>query len=306
MIRRRLAAAAALLACVVAPLSRGEILVSMTTNKAAYRPGEALDISITATNTAAQDVVLHFSDGRQAEYVLDGVYHWPEAWTLALTSRTIPANSSFTWTFRHNWDWRDLTLGAHAASGQVIGRGQAGPVNFDVVAPTLPTTPFTIDFEHAPGGGGPVQSVTQYWPQGVHFRSIGAGLFPNRPGIYDGHLAINTASYPPGFNIVADFDMPVHGVAADVSAAAGVKITLIAKDKAGNILDTAVSDPVAVLGSYVPVSVNSSTPIASVEWWPSNERSTVIVDNVAISMPEPGGMIVLVWGGLLLLRRSRG
>jgi hypothetical protein len=282
---------------------RADIIVSMSTDRSVYRLGEALDVNVTATNTADQDVVLNFRDGRQGHYTLDDVYHFPQGWTLALTSRPIPANSSYTWSFRHNWLSYDLNVGTHRAAGGVAGYGDAGPVNFDVVAPTLPTSAFTIDFDKAPGSQAPVQSLTEYWPLGVHFRSNTTANPPRRPGIYDGHLAINSTTYPPGFNIAADFDMSIHGASADVSAAMGVQITMIAKDKDGNVLDTAISDPVPALGSFVPVSVSSTRDIATVEWWPSNQGSTVMVDNLALAMPEPSGTVLIALGSALLLRR---
>jgi hypothetical protein len=197
-----------------------------------------------------------------------------------------------------------MGLGSHRATGGVAGYGDAGPVNFDVVAPTLPTQGFAIDFDKAPGGDAPVQSITEYWPLGVHFRSQSTANPPRRPGIYDGVLKINSTTYPPGFNIAADFDMSIHGASADVSAATGVQITMIAKDKDGIVLDTAVSDPVPSLGSFVPVSVISKSPIATIEWWPSNQQSTVMLDNLAIEMPEPGGIAMIVLAGAVLARRG--
>jgi hypothetical protein len=299
----QLRAVIVLAAVVGASNLRADIIVSMSTDKSVYRPGEALSVNVTATNTSDQDALLRFVDGRQGHYTLDDAYHFPEGWTLALTSRAIPANSSYTWSLRHNWLAYNLNVGTHRAAGGVAGYGDAGPVNFDVVAPTLPTSGFTIDFENAPGSQAPVQSLTEYWPLGVHFRSNTTANPPRRPGIYDGHLAINSTTYPPGFNIAADFDMSIHGASADVSAAVGVQITMIAKDKDGNVLDTSVSDPVPALGSFVPVSVSSTRDIATVEWWPSNQGSTVMVDNLALAMPEPGGMVLIALGTALLLRR---
>ena len=284
--------------------ARGDIIVSMGTNKSAYHPGEALDVNITATNTAAQDVVLNFSDGRQGHYTLDDAYHFPQGWILALTSQRVPANSSYTWSFRHNWQAYNMGLGTHRATGGVAGYGDAGPVNFDVVAPTLPTQGFAIDFDKAPGSDAPVQSITEYWPLGVRFRSDTTASIPRRPGIQNGHLQINSTTYPPGFNIAADFDMSIHGASADVSAAIGVQVTMIAKDKDGIVLDTAISDPVPALGSFVPVSVISKSPIATIEWWPSNQQSTVMLDNLAIEMPEPGGVVMVAVAGAILFRRG--
>ena len=284
--------------------ARADIIVSMATDKAVYRPGEALDVNITATNTANQDVVLNFSDGRQGHYTFDNVYNFPEGWILALTSRQVPANSSYTWSFRHNWHSYNLAVGAHRATGGVAGYGQAGPVNFDVVAPTLPTSGFSIDFDKAPGSDAPVQSITEYWPLGVRFRSESTANPPRRPGIHDGVLKTNSTTYPPGFNIAADFDMSIHGATADVSAAVGVQITMIARNKDGNVLDTAISDPVPALGSFVPVSVSAKGDIATIEWWPSNQNSSVMVDNLAIEMPEPS-LGVMLGVGLLMLARRR-
>jgi hypothetical protein len=196
-----------------------------------------------------------------------------------------------------------MAPGTHRATGGVAGYGDAGPVNFDVVAPTLPTQAFAIDFDKAPGRDAPVQSTTEYWPLGVRFRSESTPGTTRRPVIQNGHLQINSTTYPPGFNIAADFDMNIHGASADVSAATGVQITMIAKDKDGLVLDTAISDPVPELGSFVPVSVISKSPIATIEWWPSNQQSTVMLDNLAIAMPEPTTAVLLGFGLLMLARR---
>ena len=274
-----------------------EILVSTSLDKSVYRRGEALDIHVTATNTSDEDVLLRFNDGRQARYNIDGTIEFPEGWTLALTERAIGANSSYTWTFRHDWLWRDLSLGSHGVVGGVIGQGEAGPVPFEVVGASLPTSGFLIDFDKE-------ESLSEFWPVGVRFRS-NTSNGSSRPGIQDGHLRVNSTTYPPGFNIAADLEIPVHGISADVSAAVGVSITMVAKDAAGNVLDTSVSEPVAALGSFVPVSVSSDGAIASVEWWPSNERSAVMVDNVALSMPEPGGMVLVGLFAMVSGRRGR-
>src|SRR5687767_6426987 len=178
--------AVSVVALLVPVWAGAEILVSTSLDKSEFRRGERLDIHVTATNTSPEDVLLRFNDGRQARYNIDGTIEYSEGWTLALTQRPIPANSSFTWTFRHDWFWRDLSLGSHNVVGGVIGQGEAGPVPFQVVAPMLPTSGFSIDFNQE-------ESISEYWPVGVHFRS-NTSNGSSRPGIHDGHLKINSGT----------------------------------------------------------------------------------------------------------------
>src|SRR5688572_3058089 len=84
--------AVSVVASLVPVWAGAEILVSTSLDKSEFRRGERLDIHVTATNTSPEDVLLRFNDGRQARYNIDGTIEYPEAWTMALTQRAIPAN----------------------------------------------------------------------------------------------------------------------------------------------------------------------------------------------------------------------
>jgi hypothetical protein len=79
-----------------------------------------------------------------------------------------------------------------------------------------------IDFETLPDGS-PTQwddlIGDSYAPWGVTFGSVGVNDMPRFRDGYnaDGMFANTThASYPPGFNIIADLTVPVYTVSADV------------------------------------------------------------------------------------------
>ncbi len=150
-----------------------------------------------------------------------------------------------------------------------------------------------IDFEQLPDGTptapGPIADDYTAW--GVHFRSIGVDQsespeYANDPsrGTY---AYAGTCSYPTGFNIVADFDMPAYAVSAYVNTAAGETIRLVAKDANGVVLDSVVSPPTPETHALVgPVELTCDTPIASIECWPQFTNAAVGLDNLRIVVDE--------------------
>lgn len=103
------------------------------------------------------------------------------------------------------------------------------------------------------------------------------------------------------YNIAADFQTPVFAVSAGVSGVAGHAISMIAKDAFGNVLDTDTSLAIPELGTFLPLRVESILPIASVEWW-SLGNQPLRVDNIAVTVPEPGSATMLAIAGALLAR----
>ena len=290
------------------------ITVSVATDKAAYVPGELLLVDITAYNPNDFDITLDFSSSLQAEYTMDSVYTNPQVAYQAFTNVTIPANGSYTWSQPHLWSDYDLGIGTHEVVGRVVGRGTSQPYAFDVIAPTLPTSDLTIDFEHLPDGRDLVNSLgDEYAAWGVHFHEARSGLpEAGRVSVHrsddNQYAAAVSCTYPPGFNIVADFDMSVHGISADVSSAAGMTVTMVAKDADGEIIASVESDVIAAYQEFVTVSLDGVTkdrPIASVEWYASQENAAVFVDNIHLSLPEPATLALLVPAGLVMLRRGR-
>ena len=143
-----------------------------------------------------------------------------------------------------------------------------------------------IDFEGAPTGPGrprgPIGATFADW--GVIFYSIGVPRAPyfyyNAYGNDGGYASHYFTTYPPGFNIVADFVNPLFAITSDVSCAAGITVTMIAKDNKGNVLASVTSQPAPQTFWTGPISIRSEVPIASVEWWPSIPNSGVGIDNL--------------------------
>ncbi len=305
-------AAALICALAVCQAQADPLEVMVATDKPAYVVGELLVVSITARNPNDYDTVINFSSGLQAQYTMDGVYKAPTIATQALTSVSILAHASHTWSFGHLWAEYGLDIGTHNVVGAVIGRGGTQPYSFEVVAPTLPTSDVLIDFKHLPDGRALPKTghlADEYAAWGVHFRKATSGEMDNIAVYEKGgnqYAAAVSCTYPPGFNIIATFDMPVHGVSADVSSAAGMTITMVAKDSDGQIIDSVVSDVVSEAGEFVgAIELLSETPIASVEWWPSQQNAAVYVDDIHVMVPEPATLSLLTLGGLALLRRRR-
>jgi len=286
------------------------LVITVATDKPAYVAGELLVVSITAHNPNDSDMVLSFNSGLQAQYTMDGVYKAPTIATMAFTRVSIPPHASHTWSYGHLWAEYGLDIGTHTVVGTVIGRADSQPYSFEVIAPTLPTSDVLIDFENLPDGRAmPGGLYDAYAAWGVHFGKVKSGGM-ERISVCEksGNLyaAATSCTYPPGFNMIATFDMPVRGISADVSSAAGMTITMVAKDSDGQIIDSVVSDVVSEAGEFVgSIELLSEVPIASVEWWPSEQNAAVFVDNIHVMVPGSATLSLLTLGGLPLLRRRR-
>jgi len=290
-----MAIAIALTVSLPARVAWGEELdVSVWTDRQTYYVGQTIQVGVEAYNPNPYDVTLYFGSTLQAQYMMDDSYVAPPGGRTVLTERVIPATGSYTWIHHHPWYDYDLNVGSHTLAGRVLGLGSRPGAPFDVVQPVLPDRNFTMDFETLPDGSEPVHPrvYKDYAAWGVYFRSIssaGRSPMPSRRTYNDNsYVKISSCSYPPGFNIVADFQMPVYGVRADVTCAEGRTVTMVAKDADGNVLGSIVSDPVPGYRMFVDrVELNSQTPIASMEWWPSEERASVGVDNLVVFVTGP-------------------
>jgi hypothetical protein len=163
---------------------------------------------------------------------------------------------------------------------------------FEVVAPVLPTSSFLIDFDTHPDSLAQPAAIEEYWSYGVRFRTGDGVSYSPRPGIGrigdNSVLEINSTTYPPGFNIIADLDMPVYGASVDVTSAAGVRVTMIARDRDGNELGKVESNPVPAVNELLgPLTFVSDVPIATLEWWPSQSNATVKIDDLFLSLTTP-------------------
>jgi hypothetical protein len=102
------------------------ITVTAATDKSQYRPGEAIDFSITAHNSDGADANLTFGSSLQSIYFIDSSYFFPQVGLTVITARSIPANGSYTWTYRHPWTDYNIPLGSHDFHGLLEG-GHDGP-----------------------------------------------------------------------------------------------------------------------------------------------------------------------------------
>src|SRR5262245_61448034 len=161
--------------------SRAEIIVNTSLDHASFNPGQAMDVHVTATNPDDVPVTLLFDSNIQAQYLLDGIYMFPQAGFPDPSVRVIPANSSYTWTYRHDWYGYNLPLGSSSLVGRVRGYGDSPALNVPVVPPTLPTFSFVADFDTLPGTSAAVQSDSEYWPFGIHLRSENDDPVHRRP-----------------------------------------------------------------------------------------------------------------------------
>jgi hypothetical protein len=248
--------------------------VEVATAKPNYYPGEYLEVLITVTNQAT----LHFGSTLQTIYTMDGVYTPGLVGDLILTSATTPR----TWTNTHWWGDYNLALGIHTVVGTVIEYGTSPPATFGVVEAPTPEGDFLVDFETIPATSSRMADLMAYYACGVRFRTS-----QGRPcGIR--HEESNSwvtgfDPYPTGFHVVADFTRPVFGARAKVAAAGGCQMTMIAKNATGQVLATAVCPPITQSGQFAQsLSVKTTEPIASLEWWPSNPRSMVGVDDLFV------------------------
>ena len=158
-----------------------------------------------------------------------------------------------------------------------------------IFAATVCAAGVTIDFETLPNGNPvPVgESIADsYAPWGVTFWSDGSTIMPafttgyNAQGVF---AWCSRTTYPPGFNIMADFSVNVLTVSADAMTSRGNTVTMVVKDANGAVLDSVESGP-APSGFWVgTLTLTTSTPIASVEWWPSVQNASVGIDNLSFA-----------------------
>jgi hypothetical protein len=280
-------------------IASAQINVTVTTNKDTYILGEPVQIFITATNKGDEDVTLEFPNSGVCNYRMDGVYTPIFAHADVLTDVVIPAGESKTWSFRHNLEEYPLEIGDHRVSGTIlnVGRGRA---EFEVVEGEAMEEDILIDFT-PPSEDDSEDADSEAWVYAswaIEFRSaqdpdqeenpaIGPSLTEDEGNYY---LKVGRCTYPPGYNIIADFQYPIAGASMRVSSAAECTVTVIAKDADGNVLHTAESPEVSAVGEFVAIpEFRTDTPIASLEWWPSDERATVMVDDLLlIALPAEG------------------
>lgn len=272
------------------------IEVSVATDSPAYVVGDPLLYTVTATNPSSAPVTLTWPSTYQANFVVDGQYTLQGFGFAVITERVIPAGGSVDWDFLHSWSQYTLTPGDHSVIGQVVNHGFSDQAAlFSVAAPDPVTDDVFLDFESYPngvatsGGGGLTYG---YWEeafvrQGVRFSSEGGSV--NLKSHPDQGVVLHTptTSYPPGFNIVAEFDMPVYGVSAEVGTASDHSVTMYGYGASGQLLGSVTSEPISSYPTFgETLTFSSETPIASLQWFSSEERAGVLIDNLALNVDD--------------------
>lgn len=266
----------------------GNLQITVATDQPAYYLGDPIKYLVTATNHDPTPVTLWFSSSNQFDYEIDGI-HSPDGWGLAvITNVEVPASGSYTWTGSHNWDEWSLEPGTHSVVGEVVWTGVSEPVSYEILATPEITSDVSIDFDTFPNGDPTLTDGElthgRLWRdafarQGVRFSSEGGTVNLSERPEYGGILRTPTTSYPPGFNVIAEFDMPVYGVSNDALGAGTSAVRLRAYDADDRLLGVATSDPETGVVSFA-----SETPIAWVQWFGSSPQATVWIDNLLLNV----------------------
>jgi hypothetical protein len=296
-----------------------EISVTVSTDQPTYIIGEPILITVTAVNETDEPVTLGFPSSGQSGYILDDAYATPTGGLAVITHATVPAHGTHDWSFYHPWGEHMLAVGAHEVVGEVrhmLPHLASSPVPFAIVSPEPVLGDVFIDFERFPDGT-PVRlpngsltsrfSSVSYAAWGVTFRSDDRDPVTfnyHAPASIENVLADLYGGSP--WNIVADFNMPVFAVSADVGADNGDSVAMSAFDAAGNLLGTVVSDVTTDFPDLIgPLNFTSQIPIASVEWTASDPLSTVRIDNLSLdveAVPEPPSIALAVCALAMVLR----
>jgi hypothetical protein len=106
------------------------LTIKVETDQETYQAEESVEITISAKNTSSRARTLHFNSGCQTAYLIANsrgrvVYDSldDQICTQALTSVTIAAGQTKTWTMTHDQDEYDLQEGDYIIVGEVLGYG---------------------------------------------------------------------------------------------------------------------------------------------------------------------------------------
>jgi hypothetical protein len=162
-----------------------------------------------------------------------------------------------------------------------------------VIQTPSPRGNFLIDLDTIPGTTAKVADLMAYDAIGIHFHTS-QGSAVGLQNVGGNSWVQGFDPYPIGFHVIADFAMPVFGASAKVAGGTGVQITMLAKNALGQTIATNVSGVVAHPGQLEhTLSVMTTEPIASLEWWPSIPNSMARVDDLfVITTPNLGQTVV--------------
>ena len=130
-----LVAAVIVAACLPASAASDSITLTVETDQAKYYPDEPIQINVTAHNSGFFDEILQFSSSRQGYYIMDDVYEFPSFVFPFPSAQLVPAQGSYTWSYDHDWDRYDLSLGEHSVIGRAQPVSNNPAVTFEIVEP---------------------------------------------------------------------------------------------------------------------------------------------------------------------------
>jgi len=289
-----------LLACGSA-VAQTPIQCSVTTDRPRYRSTWPVHIGIIGRNPTDQDITLTFGTSQQAAYIMDRQSTPSPIVMPVITHRTIPAQGYSVWDMQHTGG---LSYGKHEVVGRIVGYGESSPATFEIVKPVIPKADFRVDFDTFFDDLGRPAKLSDFSPWGIDFRGLGGSTptLAERDGQWFAQAGSTTDRS--NTNLVVKFRMPVLAASARVCADVNAKVTLIAKDAQGLVLDSVISDPILRYHEFAaPISVRSNKPIASLEFWAPRYNSELAIDHLAIVVPEPCSAIALGLAATILLSR---
>jgi hypothetical protein len=79
--------------------------------------------------------------------------------------------------------------------------------------------------------------------------------------------------------------MPVYSVSARVGSAANETVKMFAYDASNSLIGSVTSNPVTTYPALIgPLSFDSTTPIARVQWFSSAQNAAVLVDDLFLNV----------------------
>ncbi|MFA6175041.1 MAG: chitobiase/beta-hexosaminidase C-terminal domain-containing protein [Phycisphaerae bacterium] len=144
-----------------------------------------------------------------------------------------------------------------------------------------------IDFDYLPDGAPTVNGniiADDYADWGIHFGSLGVSDSPKYQSFSATTRAADAShcSYPPGFNIILNSDVPIYEISVNVTSAANEIVRMVVKDKSGQET-TLLSDPIpAAYDLSEQIYWKSDVPIYRIEWWPPNQATGIIIDDLSL------------------------
>ncbi len=182
------------------------VMVTVSADKHAYKANEKITLTITATNASTTEKVLNWTTGCQVSYAI-GTYDSTKNTTCvqSLSSTTIPARGTKTWTVVHDLAQNPITPGSYSVVGNVIGYGYAGTnLTITPLPPIVPTIS-SLSTTTAPVGTSVTVTGTGFSATNNTVR-FGQGVIKNLPATSSTSL---TFVVPASINPACLYSTPV-------------------------------------------------------------------------------------------------